>query len=315
MNWRLFRWAWRLKSPLYIGTTPAGALNRCRLYVPARTLWAALTAELVRHERNADQATGEHYKAEGKALKTNYRFTYLYPARQVDGQWRAYLPAFEIGSGLVWRREDAPEEVPVRDRVFRGRILYTRPATAIDPWTDTAAEGSLRETECLQPRWRSESKRDEGPVALVGYVLVRNAEGFAQDDVGKISPIKSLLLGGDTRYGLGRLELDSIAAADPESGIFGCTVDVSQKNPIVQSSVVLAHASGEFGMAGALEVLKGWHAGEQDTISKTPLWVPGSGVTEGGAQAKFRIDELGFWQRVDGGVASEADQNEVTTAG
>lgn len=297
MTWRLFRWAWRLKSPLYIGTTPAGALNRCRLYVPARTLWAALTAELVRHERDEEQVTADEYESMGKDLKKKYRFTYLYPARQVDGEWRAYLPAFESGRGLVWRQENAPEKETLRDRVFRGRILYTRPGTAIDPWTDTAAEGSLRETECLQPRWRSASKRDEGPVALVGYVLVRNAEGFAQDDVGKISPIKSLLLGGDTRYGLGRLELDSVAAVDPQSGIFGNEVDVVKGDPIVQSSVVLAHASGEFGMAGALELLRGWHAGQQDLISDKPLWVPGSRVTQLGVEAGFSINELGLWHR------------------
>ncbi|GIW70798.1 MAG: hypothetical protein KatS3mg102_0340 [Planctomycetota bacterium] len=48
MSWSLFRWTWQLESPLYVGMPPAGSLNRCRLYVPARALWGAVTAEIAR---------------------------------------------------------------------------------------------------------------------------------------------------------------------------------------------------------------------------------------------------------------------------
>ena len=50
MSWSLQRWTWLLESPLFVGTTPAGSLNRCRLYVPARALWGAMTAELSRRQ-------------------------------------------------------------------------------------------------------------------------------------------------------------------------------------------------------------------------------------------------------------------------
>lgn len=50
MTWSLFRWVWRLEAPLHVGIPPAGSLDRCRLYLPARNLWAALTAALARQE-------------------------------------------------------------------------------------------------------------------------------------------------------------------------------------------------------------------------------------------------------------------------
>ncbi len=64
MSWTLYRWTWRLESPLFVGAPPAGSLNRCRLYVPSRALWGALTAELARRRANASPS----YETEGTTL-------------------------------------------------------------------------------------------------------------------------------------------------------------------------------------------------------------------------------------------------------
>jgi hypothetical protein len=68
------------------------------------------------------------------------RLTYLYPAEMVSGAWRAWLPQYRTGEGLCWTREGESAAVP--DRRFRQRLLGTRPATAVDPDNDSAADGS-----------------------------------------------------------------------------------------------------------------------------------------------------------------------------
>jgi hypothetical protein len=144
MAWQVYRWVWRLESTLHIGLSPAGFLNRTRLYIPARTMWGALTAVLA--QRNASGAWPD-YQGIGNTLKEQARFSYLYPAEQVGGEWHPWLPRYEE-KGLCWQRQNSEEKLS--DRSFRQRLLSTHPGTAIDPASDTAAEGTLRErnTSC-----------------------------------------------------------------------------------------------------------------------------------------------------------------------
>lgn len=292
MSWSLYRWTWLLESPLYIGITPAGSLNRCRLYIPARTLWAAVTAELARHQHKDGAATLPRYQEIGEEFRLDFRFTYLYPAEKVRGKWQAWLPRYERDDGLVWRREDhdSPNRA-VPNREFRLRLLHTRASTAIEPVTDAAAEGSLRETESVQTRWRDEEGRDAGPVAFAGYVLAKNSGG--RNGIKRLEPIESLFVGGDTRYGLGRLKL--VSSPQPDSKIFGQPVRLDAEDPIICGSYVLAHTSADGSMCGALEALSGWNVGNLTElgIAGEPLWVPGSKVAQG--EAGFLIDGMGVW--------------------
>lgn len=240
------------------------------------------------------------------------RFTYLYPAEQVDGRWLAWLPTYRDDWGLTWQREDDATGARVRpDRAFRRRILHTRPATAIDPRNDTAAGGSLRETECLQPRWRDVAGRDAGPAALVGYVLVLQENTDANGVIERLSPIRSLFVGGDTRYGLGRLDRLSYHAAEPRDRIFGQALDVAGEVPIVRSTTALAHASASGGLSGALEALSGWEIGQQKALGfdGARLWAPGSVAPH--RAASFRIDEQGIWRLEDHGTSQAPTSGEI----
>lgn len=305
MTWRIHRWTWRLDGPLFVGTAPAGALNRCRLFVPARTLWGALSAELARNDApGAGDWTGNPYKKVADELQRDFRLSYLYPAEEVRRKWQAWLPRYQFGRGLAWQREDDHAgSTLIADRDFRRRLLYTRPATAIDPGSDTAAEGSLRETECVQPRWRDAAGRDKGVVALVGYVFSRTSDGGGKYGIDWLESIRFLFIGGDTRYGLGRLELVAIEPVQRENPFFGLEVDLREEFPVVRSSVVLAHTCGAQRMSGALEVLSGWDVGELIAVDAVPLWVPGSRAEEG--TLRFRVDASGIW-RFDQQNAPEA---------
>ncbi|MBO8141208.1 MAG: hypothetical protein H0Z37_03370 [Firmicutes bacterium] len=297
MSWQLFRWAWRLEAPVFVGAPPAGSLNRCRLYIPARAVWGALTAERARLDLGMSNRGLAAYQDVGEELRRHFRFTYLYPAERVGEAWRAWLPTYEPRLGLCWQREDRSADAPVPDRVFRCRLLHTRPATAIDPKSDSAASGSLRETECLETRWRDERGEDAGPVALVGYVFAKESAGTPSPGIDRLTPIRRLFLGGDTRYGLGRVSRKAPDSVNPVDRVFGCRVELDGEEPVVHSKIALAHALAEAQMSGALEVVSGWDFGQQTTLDKkgAPLWRPGSHVRAFNGKGRFRIDPCGIW--------------------
>lgn len=294
MNWSLHRWVWLLEAPLFIGMAPAGTLNRCRLYVPARAVWGAMTAELARAEAGDSEPD---YKRVGDDLWRNARFTYLFPAVQVDGSWYAWLPKYEPRKGLVWIREDRPPAAETNtsndDRLFRYRLIGSRPGTAIDPDTDSAADGSLRETECISSQWRSPiSGKPAGPVALVGYVFLRD-----MNRSWNIYDISTLFLGGDTRYGLGRVKRAEIGPADV---VFGAQAVCNVDAPRVISSRLLAHGmtNRELQLQGAREILGGWD--RMKLITKdcsVSYWIPGSlNQNSDESQVEWIIDKNGIWR-------------------
>ncbi len=277
MTWTLHEWIFQLESPLYIGSHPAGALNRCRLYVPARALWGAVTAELARQ-----QETFPDYPKQGKDVQEKMRFTYLYPAEKINEKYMAWLPIYQEGQGLCWQRQDTPLDKPGQpDRRFRRRLLDTRPATAIHPETDSAQDESLRETECIQTHWRDSQEPGFSPVYLKGYVFSRDAGLLTTMD-----NLETLFLGGDTRYGLGRLRRVVFEPDDPPHKAFGASVKLEGGDPMIRCNRILNHACIGKGlsMIGGLERLSGWDYGllmkeGQDSV----CWVPGSCPKEEGS--------------------------------
>lgn len=284
MTWSLYRWVWRLESPLHIGLPPAGALNRTRLYVPARNLWGALTAELVRRQ-------SEHfpdYAAWGDKLKRDVRFSYLFPAEQVNDAWEAWLPRYEEGEGLGWKHEG--EGTAQADRHFRMRLLITRPGTAIEHESDTAAEGTLREFELISPYWREDAFK---PVAMVGYL-------FCKEDslLKEIQQIEELFIGGDTRYGLGRIT----RVAFEQVSDFFCDAKVNVQgngSPRITVSQVLAHTRPHTNLTlrGAMESVGGWDMPQGRMNAPKLVWAPGS-IEPNAQQREFEIQEDGLWQTI-----------------
>jgi len=284
VKWRLFRWVWQLEAPLHVGMPPSGSLNRCRLYVPARALWGALAAEVARRT-----GTGFPCYAEvGEAIQRDARLTYLYPAEQAQGDWRAWLPRYESGQRLLWQREDNQDGEVLPDRVMRSRLLVARPGTAIDPTSDAAAEGSLRETECIGQSWRTPTG-DVKPVGLVGYLLLQEGSEIQQ----ALQEIEELFLGGDTRYGLGRVRR---VAWQPASRLFGIVPDLDGPCPCLTAERVLAHASvpdEAATLSGDLEALAWWDRGQLRTAhDPQPYWRPGSAAP---TRLRWRIEESGLW--------------------
>lgn len=311
MTWTLYRWVWRLEAPLFIGMPPAGTLNRCRLYLAARAIHGAVSAELTRLNGNPNSKSSDYGKF-GKEVGVNCRFTYLYPAGKNGSEFLVWLPKYEKAKVLVWlpvytkKKGNLAKGKEQPDRDFRRHLLDTRPGTAITPETDSASEGTLRETECISPWWRSLDGKDKfNPVYLVGYVFLKNnflngnSEKKNHGDVGnkkiRLRDIKTLFVGGDTRYGLGkicRVEWDDLSG-DPS--IFGKPVNLDKDEPEIKSEIVWGHAledgSSNQDMQGMKEIHGGW---EIDKSYKDGLaWAPGSSQDK--TMSWWSINTYGHW--------------------
>jgi len=286
MGWQAYRWVWRLEAPLHLGLPPAGMLNRTRLYVPARTLIGALTAELARREASAkgQALSPQDYENKGEDLKARVRFTYLFPAQKKGDQWVAWLPQYQEDRGLVWQREDGQRSAT--DREFRRWLLTTRVGTAIDAQSDSALEGTLREHEVIQPWsfWGEDRKPQR--VFLMGFV-------FLQTGASELDKVEELALGGDTRYGLGWIQR---VAYHPHSGpeLFrDVRVNIREEGPHCLSRFLLAHGIAPSGkVRGALEAFGGWNTGR---LQKTQIvWEPGSFGRE---PLTWSIRSDGLWEK------------------
>ncbi len=287
MKWSLYRWIWRLESPLYIGMAPSGSLNRCRPYVPAQTMFGALTAETARRKKNEKDASKKNddlpdYGKLGWEISINCRFTYFYPAVESGNQYAAWLPKYIEKKGLMWRREDAVNADDGKsDREFRQCLLTTRPGTAITPETDAAADGTLHETECISQYWRNSDKRftDNPPVYLVGYAFLKN------NSFKKIfKSINHLFIGGDTRYGLGKISKVSFSE---NTKVFGCDVNLEgdrsdEKSPVIDRCITLNHvvdidrSVDTVPICGMKEIVGGWGDKKKENHFGKPAWTPGS---------------------------------------
>ena len=291
-TWKLHRWVWRLESPLFLGLPPAGNLNRCRTYLPARTMWGALVAELARTAPN--QAQFPDYPKMGHELALSCRLTYLYPAEKANNRYHPWLPRFKDERGLIWERRGA-EDLP--DHRFRRRLLDSRMNTAVSPSSEAAEDGTLREQECLNPWWRPAPPGEKPPpVYLVGYLFLKK-DHFRR----RLEEIQTLLVGGDTRYGLGRIRRVEFHSARE---VFGYRVALEGVEPTIHGKRLLAHTAQEgFPEArGALELTAGWKRRGSGEDRQTSLvqgslaWVPGSvAAKEHGWRIDSGKETCGHW--------------------
>lgn len=294
MTWTTIRWVWRLEAPLYIGMPPAGSLNRCRPYVPARAVHGALAAEFARAKVD-DASRLPDYGKLGYELGNQCRFTYLYPAKQIeDDDYSPWLPCFKKDTVLQW--ECVATREALSNRVFRRCLLDARPGVSIAPDSDSAADGQLWETECLSQWWRDPDGRQETPepVFLLGYVFLK--DGAFQRCLRECTV---LFLGGDSRYGLGKVRQASWTPLTNDQSVFGASVTYSENGPVLRTRRILGHekvcpqaTNGK--RRGKQEIVGGWNidGALEDGLS----WAPGSCSTD---VARWSIDRFGYWEHHD----------------
>ena len=284
MSWQKYDLVFRLQSPLHIGWRKTSNLMQTRPYVPAKNLWAALTARLTRGAGKG--ADGQAYVKIGAQVQECFRFSYLYPALKDGEEYKVYYP---------WESEAE----------FDYLFLDSYASTALNYESQSAEDGLLHDTEFIAPRTRTDEQ-----VFLRGYLYLQQ-EGLPNELTSWETALGKLQLGGEQGYGWGRVELVTkcpekavVELVDkPESEL----VD-SQKDSL---KIITAHllAQDVVGVNGVIEPLLGWernnpnpnNQSEQGRQAK-PQWklseeaqicyAPGSKVTEQGTSYIMESNHL-----------------------
>lgn len=284
MAWQLYRLTYELLSPLHIGYHKVGNVQRTRYYIPARNLWAAVTERLTRSGFSTPDAPQCDYQKIGIWVKQHCAFSYFFVC---DGDKLLY-PHYDAQDGLCYGHWSAAE--------FERRWLSAHVTTALDAATTSAETGSLHEVEFIAP-YDDQAKR----TCVRGWLFL-DEEGKARLAEGEWrAALNELQVGGERRYGFGRLRLSGWTAdqtlADYEVRLDGLRpqINVQAKKPL------LAHTLAcDVKARGMIEPLVGRETvgdsrsfGQRLTRGQV-CWVPGSVVDRKGY---LTLDETGVWNK------------------
>ena len=305
MGWRLFKWTFRLKSPLYIGFHKVMHFYRTRPYVPGKPLWGALTAKLT-------PLLGlDDYQKVGEFLKKVIRPGYLYPYIESKEKSKLYYPKY-TEKGLMFG--------PLVQNEFERKFISSMASTAIEAQSLTAEDGMLHEVEFI-----SHYTIDDGkPVFMSGVIWVRE---FSENEISlsikdeviitckgkevefKRQLVNRLQLGGERKYGFGLVELLHENNEEVKDSKFNVLPgEWKEENGEVCISLkrddpVWAHVHHfeNLKIKGDIELLVGreWDpdkgAGQKPPKSSDLCWSPGSILCE---DKTFKVDEFGIWREI-----------------
>ncbi len=283
MSWKAYRVVLRLHSPLHIGHSKVGNLQRTRPYVTGRVLWGALTMRLTRDEYQGrgPAANSQQYYVFGEQVHEFLAFTYFYPALKSNTN-EGYSVQWP------WKNESA----------FRHSFLSSHAGTALSYPAQSATEGTLHEVEFISPRTLDTGE----PVFLMGYVFEKEGCTLTWQ-----AAFQRLQLGGERGYGWGDVELVEIQAATDQH-MFGGSATFDSTSDQLSISLhkdgrLLAHVLTEgLPVAGDVEPLVGreWqsnnlrnrYAGQHVGFSEV-CFTPGSIACE---NSKFEMGRFGIWR-------------------
>jgi len=298
MGWKAYRLVYQAKSPIHIGWHTLGYIKLTRYYITGKNIWGAMTANIVRTLYGH-----EDYQDVGKLLKNDILVSYFYPA--IDFQY-PLLPKFQ-NDGLYYGT------YPVSD--FERLFIQSYGQTAVLPESNTAEDQSLHESDFISHYIEGEDTQKHQNVYFVGYIFIHNKANYK----GQIltwenikRAITEIFVGGDRKYGWGRLLLETEktkAGEVTDCKIFGNQLETKDEGlyiTIAKNNHIPAHlelkTEGNFKIKGNIEPLVGLDWGTPKTspgkigagqkISHARIcWMPGSAMEE---DKSLKIDEFGM---------------------
>lgn len=263
--WTLYQVSLRVLSPIHIGWKKTSNLQQTRFYVPAKTIWGALTARITRDRNSSD------YEQIGKEINEKLRLSYFYPSDNISKVDKSEFP-WEDNNRFTWKYIGSYQSAALENK--------------------TAMEGMLHETECILPKTR-EGKQ----VFLIGYIIEIN-----ECNIDWKTALPKIQLGGERGYGWGRIAIKNEPVKC--SHFFDYDFDSLQKEPVIKVSkgeFILAHTFAseayEQQIEGNIEpfvgrITKGGKFGAQFSEASI-CWVPGSKLVN--SDMSFKICENGLW--------------------
>jgi len=317
MSWEVYRLIYQAKAPMHVGYHKIGFIQRTRYYITGRNMWGAIAANLARSlefdamktvQRSCKTPLEQHYENIGiSLLNKDILISYFYPTTNSEKP-HPILPRFEP-TGLKYG------EYPNEE--FERLFIRSFGQTAIEPANNTAEEGSLHETEYIAPS--VELNGDQKEVYFVGYIFMKGkinyqnkSVGFDEGDIKIKEAIRELFVGGERKYGFGRLVLSdkSKKIKDKNPCMFGNQLildnDKYVKVKIEKETPIPAHLDIEVKacMKGDIEPIVGREWGEiKDSEGKSIIgpgqkvsgakicWMPGSILLE---RKEFSLGSFGI---------------------
>lgn len=198
----------KLHSGMYIGFSQLGYIQKTRWFIPAKNLWAMLTQRIT--EKYSKNKNYSDYEYVGNLLKEHIRFTCFYFWTEEDG---LCFPEYTC-DGLKWGK--------LTEARFVKKFLGNYTSTAIDMNTTSAEENSLHELEYITPITKFDygSGNKQEQVYAVGKIFCDGKLSFKKinielelEDILELFT-KNAFLGGESKYGYGRVELDKTMSID-----------------------------------------------------------------------------------------------------
>jgi len=226
MTYTCYQLKFKAESPIFIGSRKIGIIQQTRRYIPGKTLWGAITASVTRKLIDAGaKYSSALYRDVGKCIEDCVKTTYFYP---MTGSKDILIPRF-IGGGLKYNK--------IPENEFESTFIKSFVSTATVGNRGAAKDESLHETEYVVNMIKSDDGCEQ--VYWTGYLFIRSCDtgrhslnnhsdfeniGVKCDNhsVKLIDALKQLYVGGDTRYGFGRLALVS---SDISKDAFGFKIN------------------------------------------------------------------------------------------
>jgi len=214
MKW--YRLVFKQEQPIHIGALKWGVINETEIFIPGWTMWGALTSQFLKYKFAKSQARetnkgGEKWllRLEDGDIERFKRFfeciTNFYPAlrrREEEDSSRLFKPFFPHYKEGVFHIGDYSEER------FRFEFVDTFVSTAVEPLSRMAKDESLHEFEYIMPQ--------SSGIQLYWLGLVGFEEEQLQEVESFLKELLEIYVGGDSRYGFGRLTLTGIKCLNDE---------------------------------------------------------------------------------------------------
>ena len=190
-NKKWYKLVFKQIQPIHIGVGSYGVVNETRIFIPGWTMWGALTKA---YNLQNNQPLSENQK-----LFEN--ISCFYPCFNKDGR-DALFPKFKNGDFHLGKYSE--------DK-FRARFIDSFVSTAINPRSNTALDESLHELNIILPgvkadylekEEKKEKKQQLYWVGIIGFNEEDFPNEFLKEDL-------EIFIGGDARYGLGRIILEN----------------------------------------------------------------------------------------------------------
>jgi len=303
--WNCYDVVLAAESPLHLGWHSLGLIRRTRYYIPARTIWGLLVARLAPALARGYDGSAMYQEAR-RQLANAARCTCFFPLLQRQGQEDEWLLPRFTSRGLCFGGLPAAE--------FERTFVSSLASAALEARTLTAEQGALHDSEALAPVGANRER-----LCFRGYILLR--QGISLDAVAGV--LRACSVGGDRRYGWGRLRLLR-GLAQPCSDLLFGTFRVHDRDS-GEGPVLAVEPPGAFTLPahlecdtaapeeleGDIEVVSGrdWEAGTgsgssfragsgQSFPPARVCWAPGTvaaGRTVYGG--RFRIGAEGIWEK------------------